>query len=101
MKCVEDFMKGCKVSAERNLSHQASSNGGSNPVGNVPAMNALDATLGKRFAACPVTDTSGSTVRRRDLAAFSLTETVYPKGLALSKHCHSNAYLSFVLSGSY
>jgi AraC family transcriptional regulator len=94
-------MNGCKVTAEPNLSHQASSNGGSNPVGNVPAMNALDATLGKRFAACPVTDTSGSTVRRRDLAAFSLTETVYPKGLALSKHCHSNAYLSFVLSGSY
>jgi AraC family transcriptional regulator len=40
-------------------------------------------------------------VRRRDLAAFSLAETVYPKGLTLQRHCHSHAYLTFVLSGSF
>jgi len=50
---------------------------------------------------CPVTDTSGETVRRRDIPGFCLTEKVYPKGLSLSRHCHSNAYLSFVLSGTY
>ena len=61
----------------------------------------MNATFEKQFTACPVTDTSGSIVRRRDLTAFSLTESVYPKGLTLSKHCHSHAYLNFVLSGSF
>ena len=55
----------------------------------------------KRFAACPVTDISGTVLRRRDIAGFSLSETVYPQGLILSRHCHANAYLSFILSGSY
>jgi len=64
-------------------------------------MNALGATFDKPFAASPVTDTSGNVVRRRDLTAFSLSESIYPKGLTLSKHCHTHAYLSFVLSGSY
>jgi AraC family transcriptional regulator len=61
----------------------------------------MNATFEKRFTACPVTDTSGTIVRRRDLNAFSLAESVYPKGLTLSKHCHSHAYLNFVLSGSF
>jgi AraC family transcriptional regulator len=91
-------MNGYKVVAAPNLSHHAASNAGSNPLGNVPAMNA---TFEKRFTACPVTDTSGSIVRRHDLNAFSLTESVYPRGLTLSKHCHSHAYLNFVLSGSF
>jgi len=91
-------MNGCKVIAAPNLSHQAASNAGSNPLGNVSAMNA---TFEKRFAACPVTDTSGSIVRRRDLNAFALAESVYSKGLTLSKHCHSHAYVTFVLSGSF
>jgi AraC family transcriptional regulator len=64
-------------------------------------MNALNAVFDKRFGACPVTDTSGNVVRRRDIPSFLLTESVYAKGLSLPKHCHSNAYLSFVLSGSY
>ena len=68
-------MNGCKVIAAPNLSHQAASNAGSNPLGNFPAMNA---TFEKRFTACPVTDTSGSIVRSRDLNAFSLAESVYP-----------------------
>src|SRR5579872_5574810 len=70
-------------------------------MGNMASMNALDRRFEEPFAACPVTETSGNTLRRRDLTAFSLTESVYPGGLILSKHCHSHAYLSFVLSGSY
>jgi len=96
-------MNVCKMTAESNpnLSRQPTSNPGSKALGNLSAMNALDATFEKRFAACPVTDTSGNIVRRRDLTAFSITESVYSKGLVLSKHCHSHAYLSFVLSGTY
>src|SRR5438094_2520056 len=66
-----------------------------------PAMSALSLAMEKRFAACPVTDTSGTVVRRRDIAGFSLSEAIYPQGLILSRHCHANAYLSFILSGSY
>ncbi|HWY47533.1 MAG TPA: AraC family transcriptional regulator [Bryobacteraceae bacterium] len=64
-------------------------------------MNALQSPFEKRFLASVVTDISGSIVRRRDLTAFSLSETVYRQGLTLSKHCHSHAYLSFVLTGRY
>jgi AraC family transcriptional regulator len=94
-------MNAFKVSAEPNLLEHAPSNGGSNLAGNIPAMNALDSTFEKRFLASAVRDISGSIVRQRDLTAFSLSETVYPRGLTLSKHCHSHAYLSFVLTGSY
>jgi AraC family transcriptional regulator len=64
-------------------------------------MSAIAVTLEKRFGACPTTDTSGNVVRRRDVASFSLAETVYPAGLVIPPHCHTNAYLSFVLSGRY
>ena len=65
-------------------------------------MNVLSATSENRVAPpCPVTETSGRVLRRRDLAAFSLIESDYPKGLSLTKHCHSHAYLTFVLQGSY
>src|SRR5580698_2464520 len=94
-------MHGSNLTAEPNLSKLAASNGGSNLVGNMPAMNALDSTFDQGFSTCPVTDTSGSVIRRRDLIAFSLSESVYAKGLKLSKHCHAHAYLSYVLSGSY
>jgi AraC family transcriptional regulator len=52
-------------------------------------------------AACPVRDTAGSTIRRRDIAGFSLTEAVYAAGVSLGRHCHANAYLLLDLSGSY
>lgn len=64
-------------------------------------MNATSAIPLKQFASCPITDTSGTVMRRRDVAGFSLSETLYPEGLRLSPHCHSHSYLSFVLSGSY
>jgi len=64
-------------------------------------MNAMSVMPDRQFASCPTTDTSGTAVRRRDVAGFSLTETVYPEGLKLPPHCHSHGYLSFVLSGSY
>jgi len=55
----------------------------------------------KTSAACPVTDVAGSTIRRRDIAGFSLTEAVYDEGVSLGRHCHENAYLTLVLSGKY
>ncbi len=64
-------------------------------------MNALSVAYDKPFSTCPVTDTSGDVLRRRDIPGFSLTESIYQKGLALSRHCHSHAYLSLVLSGTY
>ncbi|MBZ5608137.1 MAG: AraC family transcriptional regulator [Acidobacteriia bacterium] len=64
-------------------------------------MSAVAVTLEKRFGACPTTETSGNVIRRRDVAGFSLAEAAYSAGLALAPHCHSHAYLSFVLSGTY
>jgi AraC family transcriptional regulator len=64
-------------------------------------MNALSVAFEKPFPTCPETDTSGDVVRRREIPGFSLVESIYPQGLALSRHCHAQAYLSFVLAGSY
>jgi AraC family transcriptional regulator len=50
---------------------------------------------------CPVTDAAGSTIRRRDISGFSLTEAVYAAGVLLPRHCHANSYLTLVLSGKY
>jgi AraC family transcriptional regulator len=55
----------------------------------------------KLSGVCPVTDAAGSTVRRLDIAGFSLTEAVYSEGVSLGRHCHANAYLTIVLSGTY
>ncbi|HTC86726.1 MAG TPA: helix-turn-helix transcriptional regulator [Bryobacteraceae bacterium] len=52
-------------------------------------------------SSCPVTDTGGSTVRRRDIAGFSLSEGLYAAGVSLPRHCHADAYLTVVLSGNY
>jgi AraC family transcriptional regulator len=51
--------------------------------------------------ACPVTDAAGSTIRRRDIAGFSLTEGLYAAGVSLAPHRHANSYLTLVLSGCY
>ncbi|HLG99723.1 MAG TPA: AraC family transcriptional regulator [Bryobacteraceae bacterium] len=64
-------------------------------------MNATILMPEKRFASCPITETSGNVVRRRDIGGFSLVETVYHRGMTLSPHCHSHGYLSLVLSGTY
>ena len=48
-----------------------------------------------------MTDAAGSTIRRRDIAGFSLTEAVYAEGVSLPRHCHANSYLTLVLSGTY
>jgi AraC family transcriptional regulator len=52
-------------------------------------------------SSCPVTDTAGSTLRRRDIVGFSLTEGLYAAGVSLARHCHADSYLTLVLSGSY
>ena len=52
-------------------------------------------------SSCPVTDAAGSTIRRRDIAGFSLTEAVYAEGVNLARHCHANSYLNLVLAGTY
>ena len=46
-------------------------------------------------------DAAGSTIRRRDIAGFSLTEALYAEGVSLPRHCHANTYLTLVLSGAY
>jgi AraC family transcriptional regulator len=50
---------------------------------------------------CPVMDAAGSTIRRRDIAGFSLTEALYAEGVTLPRHCHANTYLTLVISGTY
>jgi AraC family transcriptional regulator len=50
---------------------------------------------------CPVTDTAGKIIRRRDTAGFSLTEALYAEGISLARHCHAHCYLTLVLAGSY
>jgi AraC family transcriptional regulator len=50
---------------------------------------------------CPVTDAAGSTIRRRDIVGFSLTEGLYVAGVSLPRHCHADSYLTLVLSGHY
>jgi AraC family transcriptional regulator len=52
-------------------------------------------------SSCPVTETGGSTIRRRDIAGFSLSEGLYAAGVSLPRHCHADAYLTVVLSGNY
>ena len=52
-------------------------------------------------SSCPVTETGGSTIRRRDIAGFSLSEGLYAAGVSLPAHCHADAYLTVVLSGNY
>jgi AraC-like DNA-binding protein len=64
-------------------------------------MNALNVALEKPVYAGPVTGLSGTVLKQREIPGFSLSESVYPQGLRLSPHRHSEAYLSFVLSGSY
>jgi len=63
-------------------------------------MNAVEQTT-RTSGACPVTDAAGSTIRRRDIAGFSITEALYSEGVSLGRHCHANAYLTLVLSGTY
>ena len=64
-------------------------------------MNAVNIVLEKPVYAGPVTGLSGTVLKQREIPGFSLSECVYPLGLRLSPHRHSEAYLSFVLSGSY
>jgi AraC family transcriptional regulator len=52
-------------------------------------------------SSCPVTEAAGSTLRRRDIAGFSITEALYAEGVSLPRHCHANSYLTLVLSGRY
>jgi AraC family transcriptional regulator len=64
-------------------------------------MRAGEQMSNKTSDAFPVTDAAGSTVRRRDVPGFSLTEAVYPAGVSLARHCHANAHLTLILSGTY
>jgi AraC family transcriptional regulator len=48
-----------------------------------------------------VTDAAGTTIRRRDIAGFSVSEALYAEGVSLPRHCHANCYLTLVLSGTY
>jgi len=48
-----------------------------------------------------VVEAAGNTVRRRDIAGFSVTEGLYAAGTALASHCHADSYLTMVLAGTY
>jgi len=63
-------------------------------------MGARESIL-KGIGTCPVTDAAGSTVRRRDIGGFSVTEGLYSEGDSLPRHCHANPYLTLILSGTY
>jgi len=43
----------------------------------------------------------GQTVKRRQAAGFSLSETHYTPGLKLSRHSHEAPYFGFILCGAY
>ena len=49
----------------------------------------------------PLTGTSGTVVRRRDLACFSITDSIYSAGMFLPRHYHKDAYLNYILSGEF
>jgi AraC family transcriptional regulator len=46
-------------------------------------------------------DVCGETLRLRTIGPFTLRENLYAGGLVLPKHSHSQAYISFVLEGSF
>ena len=46
-------------------------------------------------------DTSGKILHRREAPGFTITEDLYESGFTLPKHHHRNAFLTFVLEGSY
>lgn len=64
-------------------------------------MTAGNIALDRSCCTGPVTAISGNVIKHREITGFSLSESIYPAGLFLSPHRHLQAYLSFVLSGSY
>lgn len=64
-------------------------------------MNAVNVMLEKPFCAAPLTGTSGTIVKQREIPGFTVIENAYPAGLSLDRHRHSHAYLTFVLTGPY
>jgi AraC family transcriptional regulator len=64
-------------------------------------MTTANIALERPFRTEAVTGTSGTVLKYRQISGFSLTECVYPQGLTLPWHRHAEAYLSFVLAGSY
>jgi len=57
--------------------------------------------LDKPYCSAPVTGPSGTVVKHRDVAGFTLTENVYAAGCMLPWHRHAHAYLNFVQAGTY
>ncbi len=50
---------------------------------------------------CACTEPAGEVISRRRLSNLELRESVYPRGLALARHSHSQSYLSFIIDGHY
>jgi len=46
-------------------------------------------------------DVSGETVRLRTIGPFTLRENLYAGGLVLPRHSHPQAYISFLIEGSF
>ena len=64
-------------------------------------MGVLNLPFERNYVPAPVTNAAGTVIRKRDVPGFSLSENLYPKGLLLSRHRHTDAYLSFILAGTY
>src|SRR5579863_2383616 len=48
-----------------------------------------------------IRDVAGELLRKREIPGFTITEDRYHGGFSLPKHRHRNAFLTFVLEGSY
>jgi len=46
-------------------------------------------------------DVSGETLRLRRIGPFTLRENLYASGMALPKHSHPHAYITFVIEGAF
>jgi AraC family transcriptional regulator len=46
-------------------------------------------------------DASGETLRQRNVGSFTITESLYPCGLVLSKRSYECAYITFVIEGAF
>ena len=44
---------------------------------------------------------AGEVLRRRSIGSFTLSEILYPAGLALPSHAHRESYITFVIEGSF
>ncbi len=50
---------------------------------------------------CTPEESSGEALRSRTIGLFTLREMVYPNGTVLARHAHRDAFVTFVIEGSF